>query len=433
MYPYEIELPTLNASTEKLSPADALVSANVILRAGIFASGSYRDIALFMDFCTLIEASVLHERLICLPTETPQNIKDFDILNLLIKEGVLWKLEFGNSNIVSRASISLLNYIPNTSPSDAHNIIKSVIRREQPTFNMNPVISAFNDMGIAQICRQAYPYIGMDRYSMMKDDLLYRFLRTISYLSVANQLNTVYFPNFDRLAIVNPVLQHSVKNIETNFVKKANDEIKKYVKAQEDRLSLAGRRIDLSLPPLVSVVLDRARKNGLRDAIIETRKEFNPIRQRFTKYSQLISSDECTMDESLKALDVLENDLRTISEYAEQKSSLRMLEWRPIATFIASAIDDPKELSSAKSWADLAIKLLAMPVNALQSYIRRRRVQPILEVSSKVTRINHLSKLTSDLFSWQPSQSELDGLKAYSALIDQHNNTSLNKPESPNS
>ena len=295
-------------------------------------------------------------------------------------------------------SVSLLNYLPNTAPSDANNIIKSVIRREQPTFNIRPVYSAFDEMGIVKICRQAYPLIGMHRSSMEEDDLFYRFLRTISYLSVANQLNTVYFPNFDRLAIVNPVLQHSVKNIEVNFVQKANDELKKYVKAQEERLRLAGRRIDLSLPPLVSVVLDRARKNGLEDAIQETRKEFSPIRQRFTKYSRLISSDECTIEKSLKALDVLESDLRTISEFAEQKGSLRMLEWRPIATFIASTIDDPKELSSVKSWTDLAIKLLAMPVNAIQSYIRRRRIQPILEISSKVNRINHLSKLTTDTF-----------------------------------
>ena len=111
MFSNEIALPSLNASIEKLSPADALISANVIIRAGFFANSPHRNIALFMDFCTLIEASVLHEKLICLPTDTYQDIRDFDIINLLIKEGVLWKLEFGNSDIVNRA-ISLVTKLP---------------------------------------------------------------------------------------------------------------------------------------------------------------------------------------------------------------------------------------------------------------------------------------------------------------------------------
>ena len=408
-----------------MTPADALISANVILRGGGFAEGVHRDIAKFMDLCTLIEASILHERLLCLPTDVPLDIDSLNVIRALKGEGVLWKLEFGTNELTSKASMSILDYLPDLSSADARNLLGSITGKEFPQFDISPVFDAFFEMNINDICRAAYPHIGMSPSSLKLNDMLYRFMRAISYLSIANYLNVAYFPNFDRLAIVNPLMHHSVRYVQVQFMKQANEEIRKHIKTKEERLRLAGRQINLSIPPLASVVFDKARKKkNLSDALLQAREEFAPIRQRFAKYAKLIASDDCSIEESLRALDTLENDLRTISEFAQQKSTLRMLEWRPIATFVASAIDDPMEFTSVKSWTDLAIKLLAMPLAAFQSYIRRRRVQPILDIPGKVQQIRGLTKLTDDLFSWYPSNEELIGIRKFSEIVTQHKSIS---------
>ncbi len=105
----EIRLPILNSAQGKMTPADALIGANVVLRGGLFAEGEYRDAALFMDLCTLIESSILHERLLCLPTGVPHGTEELSIVDTLIKEGILWKLEVDNDEFTSKAAISILS------------------------------------------------------------------------------------------------------------------------------------------------------------------------------------------------------------------------------------------------------------------------------------------------------------------------------------
>ena len=416
----EISLATFSDPLGQTSPADALMSANVVLRAAIFADGHRRDIATFMDLCNLIEASVLHERLFCLPTGVPAGIENIPVIKGLIEEGVLWKLEPAGNELLSKAALSVLDYIPDLSARQAKNLLMSVTGREVPHFDIDVVSKVFYRSRIHDTCISAYPHINMASRAWDVDDLQYRFMRTVSYLSYANCLNAPYFPNFSRLAIVNPLLANSVKNVQLNFMQMANKHISNYVKADEERLRLAGRQLDLSIPPLASIVFDHTRKNNsLRDALLKAREDFAPVRERFAKYAALITSDDAELRESLAALDVLESDLSTISQAAPEKSSLRMLEWRPIATFIASAVDAPDQLGSAESWTDLALKLLKMPVAAMQSYIRRRRVQPILDVPEKVRRIKGLASLTADTFSWKPSAQELEGVRLFSQAVTQ--------------
>jgi hypothetical protein len=424
----EIELPVLMAGKGQSTAADALVSANVILRGGLFAEGKHRNVAMFMDLCNLIEASILHERLVCLPTNVPSGTGLLPVIRTLKQEGVLWKLEYGASDFLSQAAISVLDYIPNITVSEAKNLLLASIGKTLPLFKSDAVKDAFDTMKIQENCLAAYPHIGMKSDASDADDLTYRFRRSVSYLSVANCLNAAYFPNFNRLAIVNPILRHSLRNVRVNFIQRANEEIKKYIGAQKERLRIAGREVDISIPPLVAVVFDKARrKKSLQEAILQSREEFVPVRQRFSKYAHIAASNDYPLEESLSALDVLERDLQTISATAGKRSCLRMLEWRPVATFVASAVDNSAEMASVKSWTDLAIKLLKMPINALKSYIRQRRVQPILDIPEKVGRISSLSELTADLFSWCPSKEELVGLKKFSRVVTASSNGCLSE------
>ena len=410
-----IRLPSLKLN-EGIGPGDALVSANVLVQGGSFAEGVNRGLHLFMNLCSLLEAAVLHERLFCLPTGVPSGSETLPVVRVLLSEGVLWKIETDTTHFEQKVPISALDFLPNTTLADTREMVRYATGELLATLPPK-ILEAFKEVGVFESCRQAYPLIGLQEW-VDRRDLIYRFMRTVSYLSVANAFNVSYLPNFNRLAIVQPILRASLDRIQSNFLARAHEQIKSIVAEQEDRLRLAGREIDLSLPPLVSVIFERARASGnLESAVLSTRAEFEPIRRRFKKYARLISSDEVPLSESLRALDILEADLRTIAGAAKEGSSLRMLEWRPLATFLAGAVDNPKDLESAKSWTDLALKLLKMPLSALASYIRCRRVQPLLELPRKIGRIEKIGSLTEDVLGWRPPQSELPSLRRFAQLV----------------
>ena len=85
-----IKLPILNINS--ITPCDALISANVIIRSGFFATGEYKRIVGFMDLINLIESSILYNRLICLPTGVPVGTEELPLIKTLAKEGISVRL-----------------------------------------------------------------------------------------------------------------------------------------------------------------------------------------------------------------------------------------------------------------------------------------------------------------------------------------------------
>lgn len=409
---HPIRIPTVD-KMDMVSMTDALVSANVVLRGGLFAEGRLRDIAAFMDLANLIESSILYNKIMCLPTFVPTGTESLPLIRSLVREGILCKLDITDDAFIERTSYSVLDYCPEEPLSFGRSLVLAATDRHAPT-PRSQIRKWLSKMKVEETCKKAYPHIGFEHFAHDTTDLCYRFMRALTYLSVANALHVQYIPNFNRLAIVNPVLRHSVRAIQAGFIQKANDLIKDRISKQHRRLLLAGREVDLPVPPMVVLALEKARRSGsLSDAVLKTRDEFKPVRDYFSKYLGAITSDEVSLEVSLRALDTLERDLKTISDLAKSSTSLRWLEWRPIATFIASIVDKPEELKSATSWSDMALRLLQMPVELILSYVRQRRVQPILDIPRKVARIQGVFGLTSELFGWSPSYSEVTGLRKF--------------------
>jgi len=414
---------------DSMRATDALISANVILRGGLFEAAHYRDVATFMDLVNLIEASVLFDKLVCLPTEVPDGTEDLPLIKTLASEGILWRLDLLDDEIVSKSSVSMLDYCPEENAEFGRNIILASTRLEELAFGR--VARWFTALNVESSCRKAYPHLGYDRsFHMDRTDMQYRFIRTLSYLSVASALKIPYIPNFNRLAIVNPILRSSVATIRKGFIEQASAAVSSSVRTQHEKLQLAGREMDIFVPPIASMVLDHARSGGnLGSAILKIRKDMAATRKYFARYLETIASDDVPLEESQAALERLDSDLKTILDVTRGGSSIRLLEWRPIAAFFADRVAHPEALKSAGSLAEMSVRLLEMPVRVMRAYFRRRRVQPILDIPQKVGRIKRMGKLTQDLFGWNVSPEEAAGLRRFLMAVG-HTVDVTNIPES---
>lgn len=149
------------------------------------------------------------------------------------------------------------------------------------------------------------------------------------------------------------------------------------------RLASMGRPVQLFVPPIPALILDRvSKRSDIPEATMELRRDLEHVRKAIHEYEATIKSDSVPLKEALGALRRLEEISNDLSRQYTDRGIVSVTEWRDVLD-ISPEGWDPNDLQDAK----LSKFLLGTPIKKLVTFLRRRRVIYLYRLRNRFLKI----------------------------------------------
>lgn len=420
-----------------------LVTNTMIIEASKFVDSKYLDefdmemwkIARFFDFCSLVEACVLHEHLVTLEGTPYGDMKDYQKLSLrllLKNEGVLLEkvVPFDPSKIqrklvaalgskrvfspisddkYSQANMFFSELLPEVFSGEAREEIPDEYSLETRYREM-----FFKELGwvVWETCPDLIAFLLSDNLadfigSTGGYDRGAYALRTFLYYGAATENRLSFFPDYPRIPFFDSIIAYINDSVVMSAYKLFADKL--HCEA-EDFLRDASP-IGLPIPPFTSILLNRCKSvtdvgsellvlreeyRGLRDSLIELEKnragctnikERNAVRARIEKIFKATSRKFERSGYST---------FKSIAEFGEDVSKPFYNPYNPL--LYGSA-------------------LLLKPVEWLQNWWHRRPLAQLFNLAGEVRRISEYDKLVKKVFRIEFDEGEINTFKYYQTML----------------
>lgn len=390
----------------------ALVTKTLVHNGALAAAGRGRlTLSLFMDFCSLCEATVILDEL--------RAIESSDILP-----------QFPMTTALTKARI-LSEFRPKVSRADLQRLIlrlpEDLSRRLLPTFWEKGLESS--DLRDGSVLGSSGEILGIDyerslrqllgqldeivRYPSLRHegpDPVERIWRSNGYLVVAAVNGMDYYPDFDRAPFSAATISSMYRSLPRQVYGRVAEALEADATGAKDQLiSEWTLNTTVPIPPVAAMVLQRSRsREELPARLLEVRQEFASYRQHFKEFRGKLQSAD-----SLKERRQLQRQYYDLLASAsgpdhEVVSVSEMLNFAEKLVPVATAPVVPTSYSSS---------LITQPAQWLRRWWRQRPLAVLFRLDSKLPRITEYAALIDNIWGEKISDDVLDQYALHSASL----------------
>lgn len=191
--------------------------------------------------------------------------------------------------------------------------------------------------------------------------------------------------------------------------------ISRSLEADVRRLANARRSSILYLPPIPTIVLERAGRDieQVGGVAVEVRQEFAGLRAAVATYESDIRNPDLPIGKSIEALDRLTAMGKLLAPDAGESSSSTLREWRDLAD--VQKLIDGIDVSDT---ATLTKALLGKPADFLVRKMQLRRVSYLARVRNNFLSVRNYGRLAEDTFGERISSAYVEKARAEGFDVD---------------
>jgi hypothetical protein len=370
----------------------ALVTKTLVHNgAAAVADPSTLDLPAFLDFASLCDASVILDRLEAL--ESADDLAALPLTAALRDMGLLGELR------------------PRVDPAE----IRRVLLRLPPALARHVLLA--DDMGTADpdldlrepdalSAAGAVEPIdyerGIDSLLAQLDELITypsmepapdpraRVRRSIGYLLTAAADGLDYFPDFDRAPFVSAFTRELYRSLPVQLYERVAAALGTPFGSRDEIVAEWTLGIDVPIPPVTSLVLQRARSlDEVPERLLEVREEFAPFREHFATFKR-----------ELHAADTLNERRRLQRRYGELLAAASGPDHEVVS---ATEVLNLAEKTIAVAAAPLAATsysatLVGQPIEWLRRWWLQRPLAVLFRLDGKLPRISEYRQLIARLW-----------------------------------
>lgn len=381
-------------------------------------SSKEEDLANFFDFCSLIEACILHNHLVTLDGTSIKNFEDNNSLLLrseLINNGILienvvpcepFKVPHNVENIVGA----------NQNNRDALSFIFSKRVYDFATFSDRNILLETVKSPIYKTLLKypdVYSALSSDDY---KETLHYTghycqnniyVLRTLLYYNAAKENCLTFFPDYPRI----PIFDSLISNIQYSVIVSSYKLFADKLQCEAEDFLKDARPIGLPIPPFTSILLSRCRSaEDILPELLVLRNEYKNLREN------LIQLEENRLNcKDIKERNEVRSKIETIFEATSKKyNSHRYTTFKNITDFAADVKNpliypyDPTVYVSG---------LLLKPVELLRDWWYRRPLVQFFDLSEEFREILEYNVLIKKVFRIEFSEQEINSFNKTQSML----------------
>lgn len=407
---------------------DLLIGHNLLITPALLLENKLElDEGRLLDFCTLVNALVLHDRIISLPAEIPDILKESRLYKYLTDRGILHELDFDYSKWGDEERQEMLELvrfeISEQEADDAMKNMRDYIWKEIITDpKVPPHLHGRNEYEIntpgkeREINQQRAELINSimnvkkgdnsadaaiallasaknEHFYRKNPDLRHHLLRTAAYWEVSGMLKTAFLPDFTRIPIIagyNATLTQTLRT----FIQESVDGLIR--KELEAALRIASTSV-IPIPNAVSNFLDRYPHSSLEEAFDGLRWEFSEHKKAIVDWEKRVRmTDKKGYGDALRVIEEIKASLAALK--ATDKTEI-VVSVAPgvVADFVGGSLGASAFVGAAKEG-----------LNLIRRWRQRARISFFNTGKNEAARIENQSELLKKVFgrSLTPRQTE---------------------------
>ena len=326
-------------------------AAAIDLTTGFFEQEMQFDefeILYFFDFCSTLDACVLHENIYTI--DKPSNEErylDNSLSSLLYKEGAISVIGLGDD---------LNDYINN------HPVSLSLLKASPSNFDLSE----------------------LDLWT----DGLGNIIRACNFAVLEQDANITYIPNFH---VTPAYLYADVIKREQAFANEIYSKLNERYKDFQNDLFGLRKLLDgnnfIQVPPISFEILKKADSfKDIPEVMMETRKRYSPLRKRFIELEELLISNDVSLKKKLKEKQKL---FKAINYFTEQLKSESTFIMTSIATEVNDKIDAGKLIEGAGAIKGIEwTKLIDFVIKNAEKLFLKFKLRPLYATKKQYMNAN---------------------------------------------
>jgi hypothetical protein len=408
---------------------DLLIGHNLLITPALLLEKKLTlDEGRLLDFCTLVNALVLHDRIVSIPAEIPDILKESRLYKYLTDRGILHELDFDYSkwgDEERQEMLELLRFqISEQEVDDAMKKMRDYIWKEIITdpkvpahlhgrseYEINTpekeqeinhqraelIDSIMNvkrgDLNSAEAAIALLERAKNEYFYLKNSDLRHHLLRTAAYWEVSGMLKTAFLPDFIRIPIIagyNAMLTQTLRT----FIQESVDGLIR--KELEAALRIASTSV-IPVPNAVSNFLDRYPHSSLEEAFDGLRWEFSEHKKAIVDWEKRVRmTDKKGYGDAL----------RVIEEIKASLAALKATDKTEMVVSVAPGVF--AEFAGGSLGASTFVGAAKEGLNLIRRWRQRARISFFNTGKNEAARIENQSELLKKVFgrSLTPRQTE---------------------------
>lgn len=355
-----------------------------------------------LDFCTLVNALAIHDRLITLPAEIPQDLKESGLYTYLTKRGILHELDFDYSKFgenETKDMMALFGDVFNKRDADyvmgqlSDSIYKehSMYKEYYAGYNEYHVNTPTEEQRLNLersklideiINTGANNLPGGIRSLSEESDLRLHRLRTAAYWEISGMLRLAYLPDFMRIPIISAYNDRLRKNLRICLQGTVDNMIREQI---QDAMRFVESTL-VPIPPSTTVFLERYHTSSL-EAFDGMREEFAEERKTIVKWEEKMQkADKMNLKETLKL----------ISDMNSSMAALKKKNASEILVNVGPGI--VTDTLSGSLGPGTAVPLAMEAIGIIDNWLKRRRISYFVTGKKEAETISNQGELLKKAF-----------------------------------
>jgi hypothetical protein len=276
------------------------------------------DVGRLLDFCTLVSAIPLHDRLITFRAEIPTALRDSKLYKYLEDRKILLELEFDYRKFKDEEKDQmLLVFGEGFSEDEADRVLGDLQYKEyygpnEYTQGQDVTLKLQREKYIDEVIHtsDADWSRGIPANSILKNSEALRLhrLRTAGYWVVSGQLNLAFLPDFMRIPMIAGYRRALRDSIRMNIQRSVDDVFKRNSKLESNIMA----PLPIPIPDAVSNFLSRYSKYGLEDSFDYLREQFSDHKKTIVEWETRLSKSNNTLEDIDKIMKDMQDSISSL-------------------------------------------------------------------------------------------------------------------------
>lgn len=406
----------LKVTVAEEQPNVALVTKTLVQNSAALVAQSYPfTLELFMDFCSLCEATIILDELHAI--ESSDALTAFPLTSRLSDAGVLreFRPKVAREDVkraVLRLPEALSRRVLPTfwERSSEWERTDSDVRGHSVLTESGAVRGMAYDVEVKELMSQLDAVVTYPSLERSDEAAHNRVLRSNGYLVVAAVNGLDYYPDFDRAPFVAATVRSLYRSLPRQLYERVADSLGEAGTTKEELLTDWTLDSVLPIPPASAMVLQSSRSlEDVPAALIEVRKEFSRYRQYFRQFRAALRSAD-TLKERRRVQEKYK-ELLAVASGADRElvSTTEVLNFAESVVKVAASPGLPTSYSG---------RLIAQPVEWVQRWWRQRPIAILFRLDSKMPRISEYATLIDRLWGERVHEDLITQYKLHSVEIE---------------
>ncbi len=195
----------------------------------------------------------------------------------------------------------------------------------------------------------------------------------------------------------------------------AYDDLSSALKTDVELLRAAGRPIDIFIPPIPAIILDKVSSpKEIPEATLEVREKLSSVRSAFRDYEIAARNDKISLKESLSARYRLHDISKNLSLKYDNFDRITVTELRDTFDILPKS---PKELSEFEE-GKISKFLFGKPFTRAISLYRNRNIMYLFRLRDQFLRIKEYGHLIKKVYGFDVTDKEIQELEVQKDKVD---------------